>query len=114
MNENPDKMEKEVVLQRIKKMSSNHLTLLVPCPGIPEKDMVLVPLDNYREAMDLTLYLLKTCIMALQGDYEADSVVGEPEFNIGEILKLVTHLMPYEEMEFLDQVNGLMKELDKN
>ena len=105
-------MDKELILEKIKELSENRLTLFEPSSRNSGSDMMLLRIDNYKEAMDLTLYLLKTCIMALQADYVADEFIGEPEFNTSEVLKLVTQLLPYEEMEFLDEVSTLMKQLE--
>lgn len=105
-------MNKETTLEEIQKLSKNKFTLFEPSPHNNGRDMMLLPLDSYKDAMDLILYLLKPCIMALQADYVADEFIGEPEFNTSEVLKLITQLMPYEEMEFLDEVNIMMKQLE--
>ena len=75
--------------------------------------MLFLPLGKYQEAMDLILYLLKTCIMALQADYNLNKYIGEPEIIISEVLKLITQLIPYEEMEFLDEVQSILKQQQK-
>lgn len=101
--------DKESLLEEIKALVKNRLTLFEPHPRIKDMDMMFLPLNNYKEAMDLVLYLLKTCIMSLHSGYPADSYIGEPEFCVSEVLKLVTQLLPYEEMEFLDDIRTMMK-----
>lgn len=106
-------MDKENLLEKIKELSTNKLTLFEPNSRIGDRKMLLLPVDNYREAMDIILYLLKTCIMAMQTDYVVDKFIEEPEFNVSEVLKLITQLIPYEEMEFLDEVSSLMEQPEK-
>lgn len=100
---------KERLLETILTSSKDKLTLFEP-NSTDSTDMLLLPLGKYQEAMDLILYLLKTCIMALQADYNPDKYIGEPEINISEVLKLITQLIPYEEMEFLDEVQSILKQ----
>lgn len=101
---------KERLLETILTSSKDKFTLFEPNSLDSSKDMLLLPLRKYQEAMDLILYLLKTCIMALQADYNPDKYIGEPEINISEVLKLITQLIPYEEMEFLDEVQSILKQ----
>tara|TARA_R110000868_G_scaffold353754_2_gene614946 strand:+ start:1764 stop:2099 length:336 start_codon:yes stop_codon:yes gene_type:complete len=98
------------LLEELKELSRNKLTLFEPNPQNSGKDMLLLPLESYKEAMDLILYLLKTCIMSLEAEYTPDKYIGEPEFCTSEVLKLITQLMPYEEMEILDGVHAMMKQ----
>lgn len=105
-------MSKETILDKIKELSINRLTLFESDKYNSGRDMVLLPLDSYKEAMDLILHLLKTCILALQADYVPDKYIGEPSFNISEILKLIVDIVPYEEMEFLDEIGTLIESFE--
>ena len=101
--------EKEVLLEKIRALVKDRLTLFEPHPSIKDMDMVFLPLSNYKEVMDLVLYLLKTCIMSLRSEYPGDSYFGEPELCVSEVLKLVTQLLPYEEMEFMGDIRTMTK-----
>ncbi|SDF59155.1 hypothetical protein [Cellulophaga baltica] len=109
---NEKKLSSEGLLEEIKALSKHKLTLFESNPQNREKDMLLVPLESYKEAMDLILYLLKTCIMSLQAEYTSDKYIGAPELCTSEVLKLITQLMPYEEMELLDAVHAMMKPMN--
>ncbi|MDT0651700.1 hypothetical protein [Autumnicola edwardsiae] len=102
-------MKNQTTLKEIENLCKSKLNLFTPDISGTGKNMVLLPLNSYQEAMDLILYLLKTCILALQADYVPDKYIGEPEINISEILKLIIDIVPYEEMEILDELQGLVK-----
>lgn len=110
MEEHPFK-DKAALLETLLTLSKDKFTLFESNAHTSGKDRLLLPLGSYQEVMDLTLYLLKTCIMALQADYSPDRYIGEPEMNISEVLKLITQLLPYNEMEFLDEVQTILKQV---
>ncbi len=110
MEEHPFK-DKEALLETLLTLSKDKLTLFKSNSHTSSKDMLLLPLGSYQEVMDLILYLLKTCIMALQVEYVADKHIGNPELNTSEVLKFILQLVPYEEMEFLDEVQTMLKQV---
>ncbi len=110
MEEHPFK-DKAALLQILVTLSKDKLTLFEYNSHTSGKDMLLIPLGSYQEVMDLILYLLKTCIMALQVEYVADKYIGNPEINTSEVLKFILQLIPYEEMEFLDEVQAMLKQV---
>ncbi len=88
----------------IQELIKRQLTLLEPNPHNPDKSTILLPVENYKEVMELILNLQKTCIMALQADYVSNKNIGEPNFNILAVLEFITQVMPYDEMIFLDEM----------
>lgn len=72
------------------------------------------PMENFH---NLT-HLLKVCVLALKdtGDYFSKTI-PQPDVNIQQTLEFVIELLPYEEMEFLEQLieaaGGLQALLEK-
>lgn len=103
-------MDNKETLRSIQELVERKLTLLESQNSSTNMSAIVLPIKNYRQVMDLVLDLLKTAIMALRVDYEPDRHIGEPETNILGVLELIIHILPYEEMGFLDELKQLAKE----
>src|SRR5690606_31507946 len=65
--------------------------------------------DGYLDLFDTIEALINVCALAPQGDPNRPDHVMHPGDQVHKNLKLVTQLLPYDEGEFLDEVNQLLK-----
>lgn len=68
-----------------------------------------VLLDGYLDLFDTIEALINVCILATQGDPYSPPHVKQPGEDIRKTLELVTQLLPFDEGEFLDEVNQLLR-----
>jgi hypothetical protein len=68
-----------------------------------------VLLDGYLDLFDMIEALINVCILATQGDSYCPPHVKQPGEDLRKTLELVTQLLPFEEGEFLDEVNQLLQ-----
>ena len=105
-----EETDEKDTLGKIKDLAKEHFYTLKRYPSKKELYTVNLLTDNYLETSFMISSLLKVCITALDAERSPNRVVPEPEQNIKEVLGYVLHMIPYEEMEFLDKVRNLLPE----
>jgi hypothetical protein len=104
--------EEGSTMDKIRALAKKHFDTLKRCPSIKELYSVDLITEGYLETSFMISNLLKVCITALEADYIPNRVVPEPEHNIREVLGYVLNLIPYEEMEFLDEIRHLVPDME--
>jgi len=97
-------------LKKLKKSARNKLVVLGPSKIQENKFRpTFVMLDGYLDLFDTIEALINVCILATQGEPYSPPHVKQPGEDIRKTLELVTQLLPFEEGEFLDEINYLLK-----
>lgn len=100
--------KKEIIrdLEKLKEIYAQHLTLSKR-KGCFE---VKITLEGHQHLMFLIGDLIKVCVLALdEGENKNDPKISSPHRNIAEVLRLVLDLIPYEHMEFIEEVEKLTR-----
>ena len=98
-------------LKKLKKSARNKLVVLGPSNIRKDKFRpTFLMLDGYLDLLVTIEALLNVCILATQGDPYSPPHVKHPGEDIRKTLELVTQLLPFDEGEFLDEVNLLLRE----
>lgn len=72
---------------------------------------VEVKVSNYYEMVYTSSNILKLCILALGPEApEFPVTVKDKSIDIAAVLEIVLQLLPLQEIEFLDEMNELLKE----
>ncbi len=96
-------------LKKLKKSARNKLVVLGPSNIRKNKfKPTFVMLDGYLDLFVTIEALINLCILATQGDPYSPPHVKHPGEDIRKTLELVTQLLPFDEGEFLDEVNRLL------
>lgn len=69
---------------------------------------------GYQETMLMITNLIKVCMMAIEYPHGASKWLQEPDIVIADTMGHILDLMPYDEMEFLDEVRQLLSETPSN
>ena len=69
-----------------------------------------VLLDGYLDLFDTIEALINVCILATQGEPYSPPHVKQPGEDIRKTLELVTQLLPFEEGDFMDEVNQILND----
>ncbi|MRT16523.1 hypothetical protein F3C99_06095 [Vitellibacter sp. q18] len=107
-------MKKKELLKKLNELQQTHLELLTPQKSTNGTYYeISIPVKSHLDLMLLICHLLEVCVLAL-GEQEAinELQVRQPEHNIQEVLRLVLHLIPLEELQFVDEVSALLKSID--
>ena len=65
---------------------------------------------GYQETMLMITNLIKVCMMAIEYPHGTSKWLQEPDIVIADTMGHILDLMPYDEMEFLDEVRQLLLE----
>ena len=72
---------------------------------------VKVTVEGHQHLMFLITDLIKVCILALdEGARGGDAKIPNPQINVGEVLRLALDIIPYEHMQFIEEVEELIQE----
>lgn len=69
---------------------------------------------GYQETMLMITNLMKVCMMAIEYPHVPTKWLQEPDIVIADTIGHILDLMPYDEMEFLDEVRQLLSETPSN
>lgn len=91
-----------------KELIERHFKTLKPVNKKTDIHVAEIRVFGYSELACITSSMLKLCILALdQDDPEVSRTVKNPSVDIALILEIVTQLLPYHEIEFLDKINQM-------
>ena len=69
---------------------------------------------GYQETMLMITNLIKVCMMAIEYPHGSSKWLQEPDIVIADTMGHILDLIPYDEMEFLDEVRQLLLEAPSN
>ena len=69
---------------------------------------------GYQETMLMITNLIKVCMMSIEYPHGASKWLQEPDIVIADTMGHILDLIPYDEMEFLDEVRQLLSEMPSN
>ncbi len=98
------------LLEEIKKLKKRNFDTLIPNSPERKHYYLQVKTRGYEENNYMIANFIQLCIMALETDWDMSINNVEPEYCIREVLGLVLNMLPYSEMEFLDEINKLVKD----
>ncbi len=113
-----EKKKHKKVLKQIRKALSNKEGLLKPVEYlINHKPMMKgeFPIGDNDELLFNISCLLKTCVLALEGDatFSSSSLSNsDPNSNITVALEFIIHLLPRQQMVCLDEISKILLELE--
>lgn len=108
-------MKKKELLEKLNTLQQSHLGILKPMENRNGSYYeISIPVNSHLELMFLICNLLKVCTLAM-GEQEAinEIQIRQPEHNVQEVLRHVLHLIPLEELQFVDEVSALLKSIGK-
>ena len=111
-NEEIQKLEEEITMDKIRELAKEHFHTLKRYPSKKELYTVNLITDGYLETSFMISSLLKVCITALEAERSPNRVIPEPEQNIRDVLGYVLNMIPYEEMEFLDKIRNMLPDME--
>ncbi|OUL64268.1 hypothetical protein [Flavobacterium sp. AJR] len=92
-----------------KQLIARYFTTIKPANDKTDIYTAEIRVSSYCELLYIISNMLKLCILAL--DYEAPEMcmtLKDSSVDIALILKVVTQLLPMEEIEFLDEINKMV------
>src|SRR5690606_34679235 len=98
------------LLEEIKRLKERRFDTLIPNSPERKHYYLQIKTRGYQENNYMIANFIQLCIMALETDWDMSINNVEPEYCIREVLGLVLNMLPYSEMEFLDEINKLVKD----
>ena len=96
-------------LEDFKHFASYHFKRLKPAENKYEFHTLDIKVSGYSDIFGLAVNLIKMCIYtAKEGNPEINNVVKDPHIDIVSVLELALQLLPYSEIEVLDEINQLL------
>lgn len=102
-------MEKEKLIQRLNELQGIYSERMIPSKREGCYD-VKVNVEGHQHLLFLVADLIKVSILALEEcEHRNDPQIPTPQLNICQVLRLGLELIPYEHMEFIEEVEKLLK-----
>ena len=107
-------MKKEKLINKLLELKQHHMMHLTPDTSRKGKCYKgTYRVDSYLDLMFLIINLIKVCIVALEENEQlCDLEVPNPKYNVMEVLRFVTQLIPSEELALVDKLSELLEELE--
>ncbi|WP_051931240.1 hypothetical protein [Gillisia sp. Hel_I_29] len=107
-------MKRKMILKKLNKIKEEHLIHLTPKKSKKGRSYKgTFEVSSHLELMCLITNLLKVCILALEENECVDNEqILQPNYNVNEVLRHILQLIPFQEQEFIDQVVGLLENLN--
>ena len=105
-HETDGEMDHGPVFETLKRLKSKHFKTFKPHRYLKNAQSISVKMGGYVENSIMITHILKVCMLALDSANK-DYIVGPyGDDSIREVLGLVLEMIPFNEMEFLDEING--------
>lgn len=105
-------MKEQDLIEKLRKLKREHIELFDPERKINRTAGLAA---NYWDLMVLIGDFLKTSKIAIEGIQVAEEkYLEDAEINIGQVIGVVLHLLPYSEMQFVDKVLQLLAEVEES
>lgn len=110
INKNPNQ---EPLLNKLRELEGKYCGTLEPFLARERYSLKLIN-GGYQETMLIITNLMKVCMMAIEYPHGSSKWLQEPDIVIADTIGHILDLMPYDEMEFLDEVRQLLSETPSN
>ena len=106
-------MKKEKLINKFQEFKQDHMLHLTPDTSRKGKCYKgTYRVDSHLDLMFLVMNLIKVCIVALEENEQlCDLEVPNPIYNVMEVLRFVTQLIPSEELALVDKLSVLLEEI---
>ena len=107
-------MKKEKLINKLREFKHDHILHLTPDSSRKGKCYKgTYRVDSHLDLMFLIMNLIKVCIVALEENEQlCDLEVPNPKYNVMEVLRFVTQLIPLEELTLLDKFSELLENIE--
>ena len=107
-------MKKEKLINKLLEFKQHHMLHLTPDNSRKRKCYKgTYRVDSYLDLMFLIINLIKVCIVALEENEQlCDLEVPNPKYNVMEVLRFVTQLIPSEELALVDKLSELLENIE--
>tara|TARA_E500000318_G_scaffold111095_1_gene128461 strand:+ start:1863 stop:2231 length:369 start_codon:yes stop_codon:yes gene_type:complete len=102
--------KEEPLLKKLRELEDKYCGTLEPFQPREGRYGLKLVKGGYQETMLLISNLMKVCMMAMEYPHGPSKWLQEPEIIIADTMEHILDLMPYDEMEFLDEVRKLLLE----
>lgn len=99
-------------IEDLKELAKNSFRVLKPCIHRKGKATVEIPVNNYAELSYFLIDVLKVSVAALEADSEGVGTVRNVPNAVSGVLVKLIEIIPLEEMDLLDKIHGLVKEVE--
>lgn len=110
IDKNPNQ---ELLLKKFRELEGKYCGTLEPFQARERYSLKLIN-GGYQETMLMITNLMKVCMMAIEYPHGPSKWLQEPDIVIADTIGHILDLMPYDEMEFLDEVRQLLSETPSN
>ena len=110
MDKNPNQ---EPLLNKLRELEGKYCGTLEPFLAREHYSLKLIN-GGYQETMLMITNLIKVCMMAIEYPHGSSKWLQEPDIVIADTMGHILDLIPYDEMEFLDEVRQLLSETLSN
>jgi len=111
---NDESQKQSPLLNRLRELEWKYCGTLEPSQQREGHYSLKMINGGYQESMLMITNLIKVCMMAMEYPYGASKWLQEPDIVIADTMGHILDLMPYDEMEFLDEVRKLLSETPSN
>ena len=107
-------MKKEKLINKLLEFKQHHMLHLTPDNSRKRKCYKgTYRVDSYLDLMFLITNLIKVCVVALEENEQlCDLEVPNPKYNVMEVLRFVTQLIPSEEFALIDKFSELLENIE--
>lgn len=104
-------MKNQDLVTKLKELKATYIEIIDPQQGI---NMTCGLASNYSELVNLLADPLKTSKKALDGLHVSEkSYITDLEYNIADVIGIVIKLLPFSEMQFIDEAVKLLNEIEQ-
>ncbi|WP_421824700.1 HEPN domain-containing protein [Flagellimonas oceanensis] len=113
-NNNDESQKQTPLLNRLRELEWKYCGTLEPSQQREGHYSLKLINGGYQETMLMITNLIKVCMMAIEYPHGPSKWLQEPDIVIADTMGHILDLMPYDEMEFLDEVRQLLSETPSN
>jgi len=113
-NSNDKSQKQDPLLNRLRELEWKYCGTLEPSQQREGYYSLKLINGGYQETMLMITNLIKVCMMAIEYPHGSSKWLQEPDIAIADTIGHILDLMPYDEMEFLDEVRQLLSETSSN
>ena len=105
------KMKNQDLVTKLKELKATYIEIIDHQQGI---NLTCGLATNYSELVNLIADLLKTSKKALDGLHVSEETyITDLEYNIADVIGIVIKLLPFSEMQFIDEAVKLLNEIEQ-
>jgi hypothetical protein len=105
-------MKNKKIVERLLDLRDSHIDMIDAKEGLNRTCGLA---SNHVELINIIADLLKTSKKALDGiNVAEESYISEPEYNIADVIGIAIKLLPFSEMQFIDEALEVLNEQIKS